>query len=615
MFSGKMSFQVRPFNQSCQSSPVGTTEGTPAMAEFHINPKRQRGQMRLPSLALRVAMACSLAMLGLAGCQAVVNPYDPRLEPPVPEAIAPGREMSKVALPAYRIEAPDVVSIEMLKLIPLPPYRADVFDVLQIRANATQDAPIDNYYIVEAEGTVNLGPQYGSVRVAGMTIDEIRTTLDKWLRTSSPTQLTDPSPSVQLARVAGAQPVTGTYLVGPDGTINLRQYGVVPIAGKTVTEARVAIEKHLQQFLDSPQAAVEVVAYNSKVYYVITQGAGLGDNVRRLPVTGNETVLDAVSQVGGLSQLASKKMWIARPRRTTSAASKSCPSIGTASPRRADGDELPTLAGRPAVHCRGRTDDVHEHRLEGDCADRAHRRHRLAGQLHPPQLPDPRPQLQPHEERIIARSDITYNNLDLNHAKPKTLLHYSPRLCRRADLPSVPNRGNRAELLGSAHLQLDRFLHDPAGNLRLQRYLVAAVADAIPAGGLRSARDRFHSHSHAAGNSDSAAAVGNGRRRVRSRPTADIRRRVAVAIIDARSDYRRHRLARFVGSRQSRRREFRGAVTGQPAQFSRSRRSAKAPRCQPRRRRRRYSVAIRQKALLARHDRARRRTDHAKSGR
>ena len=127
----------------------------------------------------------------------------------------------------------------------------------------------------------------------------------KWLR--------DPAVSVQLARVSGAQPVTGQYLVGPDGTINLRQYGVVHIAGKTVTEARIAIQNHLKQYLDSPELSVDVVAYNSKVYYIITQGAGLGDNVRRLPITGNETVLDAISQVNGLSQVSSKKIWIARP--------------------------------------------------------------------------------------------------------------------------------------------------------------------------------------------------------------------------------------------------------------------------------------------------------------
>ena len=108
--------------------------------------------------------------------------------------------MNKVSLPAYRIEPPDVIQIEMLKLIPLPPYRAEVFDVLQIRANALPDQPIDNYYMVEAEGTINLGPPYGSVRVAGMTIEEVRTTLNKWLRQ----WLRDPTVSVQLARVSGA---------------------------------------------------------------------------------------------------------------------------------------------------------------------------------------------------------------------------------------------------------------------------------------------------------------------------------------------------------------------------------------------------------------------------
>ena len=33
----------------------------------------------------------------------------------------------------------------------------------------------------------------------------------------------------------------------------------------------------------------------------------------RLPVTGNEKVLDAISLVGGLSSVSSKRVWIARP--------------------------------------------------------------------------------------------------------------------------------------------------------------------------------------------------------------------------------------------------------------------------------------------------------------
>ena len=69
----------------------------------------------------------------------------------------------------------------------------------------------------------------------------------------------------------------------------------------------------MSQYFDSPEVAVDVIAYNSKVFYVITQGAGLGDNVRRVPITGNETVLDALSVVNGLSQVSSTKVWIARP--------------------------------------------------------------------------------------------------------------------------------------------------------------------------------------------------------------------------------------------------------------------------------------------------------------
>ncbi len=113
--------------------------------------------------------------------------------------------------------------------------------------------------------------------------------------------------------IAGNQPVNGQYLVGPDGTINLRKFGQVNISGKTVAEAKAAIEKQLRVFLNAPEVSVSVIAYNSKVYYIVTQGAGLGDSVRRLPITGNETVLDAIAQIKGLSQVSSTNISIVRP--------------------------------------------------------------------------------------------------------------------------------------------------------------------------------------------------------------------------------------------------------------------------------------------------------------
>ncbi len=225
------------------------------------------------------------------------------------EASAP-HELAMRPLPDYRIEPPDVIQVEMLKLVPLPPYRAGIFDVLQIRANALPDQPIDNYFMVQADGTVNLGPTYGSVHVAGMTIEEMKAALNKWLHQ----WLIDPAVSVELARVSGAQPVTGQYLVAQDGTINLRRYGRVNISGMTVAEAKAAIEKRLANFLLAPEVSIDVVSYKSKTYFVITQGAGLGDSVHRIPITGNETVLDAIGQIHGLSQISdSKKIWIVRP--------------------------------------------------------------------------------------------------------------------------------------------------------------------------------------------------------------------------------------------------------------------------------------------------------------
>ena len=255
-------------------------------------------------LALMLLLACAAV-----GCSAL-DVYDTSLERPTPPPMEPPRELAMCSLPAYHIEPPDILQIELMKMVPLPPYHIESYDVLTIQVLGTlYDAPINNYFMVEAEGQVNLGPAYGEVQVAGMTIEQateaIRQRLLKTLR--------QPEVSIELARASGMAPVTGTYLVGPDGTVNLRQYGAVRVAGMTVTEAKLCVERHLERYFDSPEVSVDVAAYNSKVYYVVTQGANMGDNVVRVPVTGNETVLDAVSQVQGLSQVSSKKIWIARP--------------------------------------------------------------------------------------------------------------------------------------------------------------------------------------------------------------------------------------------------------------------------------------------------------------
>ena len=156
---------------------------------------------------------------------------------------------------------------------------------------------------------MKLGVRYGSVQVGGLTADEAEAAISKHLGA----YLKEPVVSVSLADTTAKQQIAGQHLVGPDGTVTMGTYGSVSVVGMTIAQARAAIEQHLGQYLENPEISLNVYAYNSKVYYIVTQGAGMGDGVYRFPITGNETVLDAISQINGLQQVSSKRIWIARP--------------------------------------------------------------------------------------------------------------------------------------------------------------------------------------------------------------------------------------------------------------------------------------------------------------
>ncbi|MDZ4657774.1 MAG: polysaccharide biosynthesis/export family protein [Bythopirellula sp.] len=258
----------------------------------------------------------TLAVLALLlcapGCTAFLAPRDPfPATPPEPpmESTVP-RELEKVTLPRYVIEPPDILLIEGVKLVPKSPHKIETFDALLVRVSgAFPDRPIDDAYSVDADGSINLGPTYGRIKVTGLTIEEAEDEVRRQLQQI----LSDVDVSISLLQSAGAQAVTGQHLVGPDGRVNLGTYGAAFVAGMTIEEARKAIEAQLSNKLEAPEVFVDVLAYNSKLYYVITQGGGFGDNVVRLPITGNETVLDAVANIGGISQVSSSRMWIARP--------------------------------------------------------------------------------------------------------------------------------------------------------------------------------------------------------------------------------------------------------------------------------------------------------------
>jgi polysaccharide biosynthesis/export protein len=169
--------------------------------------------------------------------------------------------------------------------------------------------PIQGNFTVQLGGAVNFGGRYGTVHVAGRTIEDAQNVIQQHLSQF----FVNPKINASIIESGAQQEIAGEHLVGPDGTVTLGSYGSVLVVGMTIAQAKLAIESHLSQFLDAPEVSVSVFSYNSKVYYLITQGAGMGDGVYRFPVTGNDTVLDAVAQINGLEPVSSKKIWIARP--------------------------------------------------------------------------------------------------------------------------------------------------------------------------------------------------------------------------------------------------------------------------------------------------------------
>jgi polysaccharide export outer membrane protein len=124
---------------------------------------------------------------------------------------------------------------------------------------------------------------------------------------------------IEVLQTLQGRPITGETLVRPDGMVSLGFYGQVYVAGLTLREAKEKIILHLRKYLtdeylglvqedeetgepkeidpaDSDRVVVDVSAYNSKFYYVQGDVGTPG----RLPITGNETVLDAIIFAGGL---------------------------------------------------------------------------------------------------------------------------------------------------------------------------------------------------------------------------------------------------------------------------------------------------------------------------
>ena len=117
-----------------------------------------------------------------------------------------------------------------------------------------------------------------------MSIQEAQKAIEK----AVDAKFKDAKVTVSLSQSRAGQRVTGPHLVRPDGTISLGAYGGMRVAGMTLAEIKAAIERHLSQYLVNPEVLVEVQGFNSKTYYVILRwrgrpagGPAAGDGTKR----------------------------------------------------------------------------------------------------------------------------------------------------------------------------------------------------------------------------------------------------------------------------------------------------------------------------------------------
>jgi polysaccharide export outer membrane protein len=184
----------------------------------------------------RAGWLAVLAICTVCGCQTVKIPEEKIASSHIP------REFDKVSMPDYVLEPPDLVIVEVLEALP--------------------GRPISGERLVRPDGKISLG-FYGDVYVAGLTLPEVKEKIILHLR---------------------------KYL--RDEALGLIETDSM---GEPVIDPQTKKPK-LTDPKDSDAVFVDVTAYNSKNYYVLGDVLITG----KMPITGNETVLDALQHAGGL---------------------------------------------------------------------------------------------------------------------------------------------------------------------------------------------------------------------------------------------------------------------------------------------------------------------------
>jgi HEAT repeat protein/protein involved in polysaccharide export with SLBB domain len=242
---------------------------------------------------IALAVALGLGSFGVRALGPETNSSSPETASAA-GASQKGGKSTKEATPAPRLGSGPIAN-EM--------YRVEPYHVLSIEALGVDPAsPILGNYLVEPAGKIDLGPAYGKIAVAGLTLEETEAAIQNLLKQRGQKEaavsvtlagwvtkwLNDPAMKtpyhiapfqplkVTASGVSPEHPLARDYiLVEPGGKINLGPvYGRVAVAGLSLEEAQEAIDNHLKKLgCKEPKASVTLAGWETNWHDLLKQGA------------------------------------------------------------------------------------------------------------------------------------------------------------------------------------------------------------------------------------------------------------------------------------------------------------------------------------------------------
>ncbi len=217
-------------------------------------------------------------------------------------------------VPTYRLRVDDQMEFvfRVTRNESPTPYKLNVGD--EVSVESTTDPDLRRSLVILPDGTVTL-PLIGQVRAAGMTVDQLRESLDKHFErfynqpgiTVTPTKVDTKLEDLRYT-VSGRSGFGGQVLPGkvtPEGTIQLPVVGSVPAQGLTLDEFQSELAARFAEKIEGIEVVPVLKQRAPRYVYVLGEVAQPGRYTLEQPTT----VMQSIAMAGSWNYARTSRMW------------------------------------------------------------------------------------------------------------------------------------------------------------------------------------------------------------------------------------------------------------------------------------------------------------------